>query len=74
MKRVNKGKRYATRGEKRGGEGQEQKRHTISCLRGWTLRICEGENNLLYRLARQRHQTGKDVGLQQVRIIKMEMY
>ena len=40
-------------------------RHMISCMRGWTLK--EGEKTL-HRLARQRHQSGKDA--QQVRLMK----
>ena len=40
-------------------------RHMMSCMRGWTLK--EGEHTL-YRLARQRHQAGKDAP--QVRLMK----
>ena len=41
--------------------------HMMSCMRSWTLRKEKGHCNL-YRLARQRHQAGKDV--QQVRMMK----
>ena len=64
MKRVNKSIRRCD--ERRGNRLRSPKtRHMMSCTRRWTVKERE---KTLYRLARQRHQAGKDA--KQVRLMK----